>query len=96
MKFAIPKAIENRPWIALAIIIVVSFASAFNVTIAEYRDQIDDLLTTKWQPELVLDAWSSGLRTFALAIYAYMTRSGTADRELPDSQAVNPPPKPEP
>lgn len=73
---AIPQAVENSPWLSFGIILCVCFGSAFNVTFAEWRDAIDSSDTTMWQPELVMDSWVDGVRTFALAIYAYLTRSG--------------------
>lgn len=82
MKAMLPTAVENKPWLAFAIIVGVCFGSAVNITFAEWRDSIDSSTSTAWQPELVLDAWVDGLRTFALAIYAYLTRSGTADRSV--------------
>lgn len=84
----IPQAIENKPWISFAIILGVCFASAFNITIAEWKDAVDPSVTTAWQPELVIDAWSDGIRTFGLAMYAYWTRSGTkaaAQQDPPES-----------
>ncbi len=81
MKNALPDAVESKPWLAFAIIIGVCFGSALNITLAEWRDTIDASTTTAWQPELVFDAWVDGGRTFALAIYAYLTRSGAKAKQ---------------
>lgn len=81
MKTAIPAAVENRPWLALAVIVGVCAYPAAQVTIAEWKDAVDASKTTQWQPELVIDAWFNAGRTFALAIYAYLTRSGAKSQD---------------
>lgn len=75
----IPEIIEGSPIKALLVMFVVCAYPAIQVHIAEWRDSIDASASTAWQPELVLDAWFDGLRTFGLALYAYWTRSGTKD-----------------
>ena len=86
MKTAIPAAVENRPWLFLLLTIGICFAPAFNVSVAEWQDAVDASATTAFQPELLIDAWADGFRTFCLAIFAYLTRA-TA------STAAPPPPR---
>lgn len=78
-----PKAVASNPWIAFIAIILFTCAPAFNTTVAEWMDLVDSSKTTAWQPELVIDAWADAIRTICIGIYAYLTRSGTSEREAP-------------
>lgn len=78
---SLPKVIEGRPWVSLMVIVAVCFYPAIQMHVAEWKDSVDASATTVFQPELVIDAWWNSARTLALALYAYMTRSGTAGKE---------------
>lgn len=84
MRNLLPKAIENSPWTALALLAGVSCAPAINLTFEEWKDTADSVKSTVWNGELVIDAWKCSLSTVALGIYGYLTRSGAKEKEAED------------
>ena len=75
------KPISGRTILAILALTGACFGSAFNLTVEEWKDSVDSDPTTTWQPELVIDAWASGIRTMALAIFAYCNRNAKPERE---------------
>lgn len=65
----------NGSTLALIAIICAAIAPSWNTTIAELADKYDDSLTTRFQPDIIIQAWGDAVVQVGIAIFAFYNRN---------------------
>lgn len=65
--------------IALVALIGAAIAPAWNSTIAELSDKYDDSKTTRFQPDVIIQAWGDAVVQIGIACLAFYNRNPKSD-----------------